>query len=248
MLLAYEGTRYQGFGLQPGLLTIQGVLEQALAGALGHPVRVTPAGRTDAGVHAVGQVVSFETGSPVPARAMPALLNARLPYDVVAGRAHDAPSGFDARRSARRRVYRYSLWTDEYETLLSRRFAHHCPRPLDLEAMNEAAARLCGTHDFSSFIGGAAEEPFPRSPVRRVERARWRREGRWLHFDCTANAFGRHMVRGIVGTLIWVGRGRLTPDGFEELLRARDRRAAGPNAPARGLTLRRVDYPRQESL
>jgi tRNA pseudouridine38-40 synthase len=114
--------------------------------------------------------------------------------------------------------------------------------------MNAAAGVLRGVHDFSSFISGVAEEPRPKSPVRRMFTARWRRQGEWLHFTCTANAFGRHMVRGIAGTLLRVGQRRLTPEEFAGILEARDRRAAGPNAPGKGLTLQRVDYPRQESL
>jgi tRNA pseudouridine38-40 synthase len=240
--LAYEGTRFSGFGLQPGRLTVQGVLEEALAGVLGEPVRVTAAGRTDAGVHARRQVVSFATSARLPAAALGAALRSRLPEDVIALGAGDADPAFDARRCAVRRHYRYSIWTAEAPSLCWRRFSLHWTERLDEERMNAAAAELTGRHDFSSFIGRAAQEPAERSAVRTVARAGWRRRGDLLHFECSADAFARHMVRNMVGTLLWVGRGRLAPADVSDILAARDRRAAGPTAPARGLTLMQVDY------
>lgn len=245
--LAYEGTRFSGFGLQPGRLTVQAVLEDALGDLLGHPVRVTPAGRTDAGVHAHGQVVSFRTQAPLPAAAIGRALRARLPEDVIAGHGAEAPSDFDARRSARRRHYRYSIWTAEVPSLGWRRFSLHHVGRLNEERMNTAAAALRGRHDFASFVGHAGREPGGRCAVRSVERAAWARQGDLLHFDCSADAFARHMVRNFVGTLLWVGRGRLAPGDVPDILAARDRRAAGPTAPAHGLTLMHVDYDDQGS-
>lgn len=244
--LEYEGTRYHGFALQPGLLTIQGVLEEVLATVVGHPVRVTPAGRTDAGVHARGQVISFQTTSRIPAEAISRALNARLPCDIVAGASTEAAPDFDARRAARRRTYRYAIWNGARPNLWVRRYSWHVPHRLDLAAMQTASELAVGRHDFTSFIGRAAEETREKSPVRTVYAARWSRDGDMLYFDCTADAFGRHMVRNLVGTLLWVGTGRLESAGFRQILQARDRRAAGPTAPAHGLTLMNVDYDDQE--
>lgn len=242
MALEYEGTRYRGFALQPGLPTVQGVVEGVLSGVLGHPVRVTPGGRTDAGVHARGQVLSFRTESPLPADVISRAANARLPDDIVAGPSLQADEGFDARRSARRRHYRYSIWNGQRPNLWWRRYSYHQPERLDEQAMDAAAAGLIGRHDFSSFIGHAAQQPPGSSPIRALERAEWSRDGDALHFDCWADAFARHMVRSLVGTLLLVGRGRLSAAEVRPVLDARDRRAAGPTAPAVGLTLMNVEY------
>lgn len=245
--LAYEGAGYSGFGLQPGRRTVQGVLESALAELLGEATRVTAAGRTDAGVHARGQVVSFRTGARLPAPAVARALAARLPEDVIAGPSREAEPGFDARRSARRRHYRYAIWRGERPSLCWRRYSLHLPGRLDLAAMEEAAGALVGRHDFASFVGHAARDPAERSTVRTLERATWRRNGDLLRFECSADAFARHMVRNLVGTLLCVGRGRMRPDDLPEIIARRDRRAAGPTAPPHGLTLMRVDYDEQES-
>ena len=247
MELAYEGTGFSGFVLQPGRRTVQAVLETALAAVLGHEVRVTPAGRTDAGVHARGQVVSFRTEARLPARAIARALAGRLPDDVIAGPSSEARPGFDARRSARRRHYRYSIWGGERPSLCWRRYSLHLPTTLDVGAMQEAARALVGRHDFASFIGHAAQDAPGATSVRRVERAEWTQRDELLHFECSADAFARHMVRNMVGTLLRVGQGRWRVDDVERVLRARDRRTAGPTAPAHGLTLMKVDYDDQES-
>jgi tRNA pseudouridine38-40 synthase len=243
--LAYEGTRYHGFGLQPNRRTIQEVLEEALVQSLGERVRVTAAGRTDAGVHASGQVVSFTTrGRLAPAELLRAA-NAHLPEDVLVYAAAEAPPDLDARRSALRRDYRYLIWNDPLPNLWWRRWSWHLWDSLDLAAMEMAADLLLGTHDFASFLGHRSQEPAGRTTVRTVERAEWWQEGSLIGFEITANAFLRHMVRGIVGTLIEVGRGRLEPAQFGTILEAEDRRQAGPNAPPQGLILTGVDYPEQ---
>ena len=247
MALEYDGTCYYGFARQPRLPTIQGVMERALAELLGHPVRVTPGGRTDAGVHARGQVLSFRTEARMPAEAISPAVNARLPGDIVAGAVRAASPGFDARRSARRRHYRYSVWNRDRPNLWLRRYSLQVAGALNETAMAEAAATLLGRHDFTSFIGHAAQQPQASSPVRTIERAQWSREGDLLNFDCSADGFARHMVRTIVGTLLWVGRGRLSREQFGHVLAARDRRTAGPTVPPGGLTLVRVDYDDRES-
>lgn len=242
--LEYEGTRYHGFSLQPGLLTVQSVLESALVTIIGEPVRVTAAGRTDAGVHARGQVVSFRTSARLPVTAVSRALNTRLPDDIVVGGAAEVEACFDARRSATRRDYRYSVWNGSRPNLWWRRFSVHLPGLLDVDALNEASIALLGRHDFSSFIGQAGAESGSVQPLRSLKRAEWSREADMLHFDCAADAFARHMVRNIVGTLLQKrGRRTISAEDLRDILKARDRRAAGPTAPARGLTLMSVEYP-----
>jgi tRNA pseudouridine38-40 synthase len=226
---------------------VQGVLEEALAAALGEDVRVTPAGRTDTGVHANGQVVSFATDGRLGGVELVRATNACLPSDVLALRAAEMPADFDARRAALRRHYRYVIWNAPLPNLWARHLSWHVPGHLDLAAMQEAAARLVGRHDFASFAGQAAREPLGRSTTRTVERACWSRRGAALVFRITADAFLRHMVRGIVGTLLQVGRGKLAAEDVEAILASADRRRAGPNAPPIGLILVGVDYPQRFS-
>ncbi|MFN8633370.1 MAG: tRNA pseudouridine(38-40) synthase TruA [Chloroflexota bacterium] len=241
--LAYEGTRYHGFGLQPSRRTIQEVLEEALARSLGERVRVTAAGRTDAGVHASGQVIGFATRGHLAPETLVRAANAHLPDDVLVTAAAEMPPAWDARRSALRRHYRYHIWSHRLPSLWWRRWSWHLTDRPDLDAMNVASAQLLGTHDFASFLGHRSQEPAGRTTVRTVERAQWWQEGDLLGFEIVANAFLRHMVRGIVGTLVEVGRGRLDPAHFGQILETRDRREAGPNAPPHGLILTGVDYP-----
>lgn len=243
LLLSYEGTDFHGFGVQPNRRTVQEVLEEALARSLGERVRVAVAGRTDAGVHASGQVVSFSTRGRLAAPELLRAANAHLPDDVQVHDAAEMPPTFDARRSARRRHYRYLLWSHQRPNLWWRRWAWHVTDLPDLPRMQAAADELVGTHDFASFLGHRSQEPAGRTTVREVQRAAWWRESELIGFEITANAFLRHMVRGIVGTLIEVGRGRLEPAQFGSILEAVDRRRAGPNAPAHGLILTGVDYP-----
>jgi tRNA pseudouridine38-40 synthase len=158
-------------------------------------------------------VLSFRTESGLPCEVIGRALASRLPDDVVAGPSYDADPGFDARRSARWRHYRYTIWNKERANLWWRRYSLHVPDRLDESAMGQAAAALLGRHDFSSFVGHAAQQPRYSGAVRTVQRADWLREGDLLHFDCCADAFARHMVRNVVGTLLSVGRGRTRPAG-----------------------------------
>jgi tRNA pseudouridine38-40 synthase len=243
--LEYQGTRYRGFARQPGQLTVQGVLESALSGLLDQPVSVTPAGRTDTGVHALGQVVSFQTAARLPAEAVSRALRARLPADIVALESCEAPAGFDARRWARSRSYRYTVLNRDRPSLWWRPYSLHLAESLDLARLRGAAAALVGRRDFTSFVGQASQQPGSNA-TRRVLQADWRRDGDLLHFECRADSFARHMVRNMVGTMLEVGRGRLDSGALERIVAARDRRAAGPTAPAQGLTLMHVEYDDQE--
>jgi tRNA pseudouridine38-40 synthase len=245
LALEYDGTAYRGFGIQPAAPTIQGVLEAALAATLGHSTRVVAGGRTDSGVHAVGQVVSLQTSARLDTEAVRRATNARLPADVRVRAVVEAPEGFDARRSALWRHYRYTLWRDAAPNIWWQRYSHHLSGPLDLGAMRRASRRLEGRHDFAAFATHQGQNA-PGSTVRRVIAARWRTDGAFWHFDVTADAFLRHMVRSMVGTLLLVGRGDLALREIAVLLRERDRRRAGPTVSAAGLTLMEIAYPGAE--
>lgn len=239
LILEYEGTAYHGWQVQPGLPTIQGVLQATLARIAGAPVQVTGAGRTDAGVHALGQVASFSANLRLDAPTLRRALNASLPPDIVVCGAEEAPPEFDARRSARSKTYRYTLLCRDYPSARLARHSLHIPYPLDAEAMAEAARLVTGTHDFSAFRAGTCTA---RMPVRTVLEASWRTMGDLCHFEITANAFLQHMVRILVGTFLEVGRGKRAPAEVAEILASRDRRRAGKTAPPQGLCLVRVHY------
>jgi tRNA pseudouridine38-40 synthase len=240
-VVEYEGTAYQGWQLQPGNQTVQAVLEQALATALREPVRVRGAGRTDAGVHAAGQVAALRvTQVPEDLGRLRKSLNALTPDDVAVREITVADDAFDPRRHARSRLYEYRILHAPAPSPFWRRWAWHLPYPLDVEAMATAAATLGGEHDFAAFCAADAEPV--RSTVRRVLASTLARDGDLLVYRIEANAFLKHMVRNIVGTLVEVGRGERPTDAMTTLLAGRDRTRAGATAPPHGLTLVAVRY------
>jgi tRNA pseudouridine38-40 synthase len=239
LILEYEGTAYHGWQVQPGLATIQGVLQATLTRIAGIPVEVTGAGRTDAGVHALGQVASFAADLRLDPLTLRKALNANLPLDIVVCCVEEAPPDFDARRSARSRTYRYTILRRDYPSAWLARHSLYVPYPLDAGAMADAARMLIGTHDFSAFRAGTCAAA---TPVRSVVDASWRVAGDLLHFEITANAFLQHMVRIILGTLLEVGRGKRTPSEVAMILVSRERRRAGKTAPPHGLCLVEVHY------
>lgn len=233
--MAYDGTAYAGFQVQPNARTVQGEIERALAEICAAPVRITGAGRTDAGVHATGQVIDFRTASALDGHTMERGVNALLDEDIAISELEPVGEGFHARFSATGRTYEYRIRNAPVRAPLERLREHWLPGPLDLAAMAEASQLLLGRHDFAAFAAGVSGE-------RTVRRAVWSSEDGIQRFEIEADAFLRGMVRGIVGTLLWVGRGKITVDRFAEVLRSRDRAWAGPSAPARGLCLVRVTY------
>lgn len=239
LTVAYVGTRFAGWQVQPGRETIQGLLEERLSAMLGETVRLAGAGRTDAGVHARGQVANFLSGSRIPAEGLRRGLNARLPEDIAVMKVEEAPPAFHARADARWKEYRYRMMRGEALSPFIAPFTAAVHGPLDAAAMREAAERLAGRHDFTSFCPAQSEIE---DKVRTVFLSEVREDGEGLEYRVRAEGFLRHMVRTMVGTLVAVGRGRLMPGSIDAILAARDRRAAGPVAPARGLTLESVSY------
>ncbi|MGE0599087.1 MAG: tRNA pseudouridine(38-40) synthase TruA [Dehalococcoidia bacterium] len=237
--VSYDGTAFAGSQIQPNARTVQQELETAAAVLFGSPTRVAMAGRTDSGVHAIGQVAAFTAETRHAATTVRKALNANLPEDVSVRAVREVPEGFDPRRWARKRWYRYTVANGESREPLSRRTAWYIEGNLDLRAMQAGAAALAGKRDFSAFSGPLEPE---RTPVRTVFTAGWSCESSTLLFDIEADAFLPQMVRRIVGSLIRVGRGTAT---VEEIVRLLEQAAPGSMAhvaPAHGLCLQRVWY------
>jgi tRNA pseudouridine38-40 synthase len=214
----------------------------AIARVTGLPTRVVGAGRTDAGVHATGQVVSFQTTSRLGVSALQAALNAVLPEDVAVVSAAEAPPGFHARFSARSREYRYTIWNAPERPVVGRQYVYHWRSYLDATAMDQAARVLVGRHDFAAFAGSMRATERAASTVRTLFRLHCWRENQRVIVEAVADAFLPHMVRNLVGTLVPVGMHRATVDDVRAILASRDRRRAGVTVPARGLCLTRVEY------
>jgi len=236
--LAYDGSGFRGYAHQEGLRTVQGTLEEALDTVLEGPVETAVAGRTDAGVHARGQVVSVRVGSPVDPERLARSLNGLVGPEIAVRAVTEVDDGFDARFSARWRRYRYSMSTGTAPDPLSRGYVWHVGPRLDREAMFVAAAGFVGEHDFSAFCRSAEGK----SNVRRVEEARWEADGDRLHFWIRANAFCHQMARSLVGLCYDVGR-RFTPvESVGEIVESGDRSRVATVAPPHGLILWEVGY------
>ena len=241
LTIEYEGTHYLGWQRQPQGMTVQQALEEAIERVTGVVTSVTGAGRTDARVHARGQVANFRTESKLAVERLQGALNAVLPRDIVVLTAEDVSDDFHSRFSAQSKLYQYTIWNGRVRPALDRKFAWHLRWPLDLERMQEAANLLLGKHDFAGFESANAES---NTTVRTVSHASWKREDpSKLIFAIEADAFLYNMVRAIVGTLVDVGRGKVPTQRVAEILESGDRRLAGPTAPPHGLCLMAVRYP-----
>jgi tRNA pseudouridine38-40 synthase len=238
--LQYDGTEYVGWQRQSNGKSIQEALETAIEALTGVRSRVEGAGRTDAGVHALGQVACFNTSSSIPAERMHFALNTELPSDIIVNRARKVPKGWDPRRNAVERRYRYTLDLGRTPRVTTRRYAYHIHRKLDVSAMIAAAHYFVGRHDFGAFRSADCDADHA---VRTIRVSEFQSKGRYLHYHIHGHAFLRNMVRIIVGTLIEVGLGKRTVENVQWTLETRDRTVAGPTAPAKGLCLVRVLYP-----
>ncbi|MGH8284566.1 MAG: tRNA pseudouridine(38-40) synthase TruA [Steroidobacteraceae bacterium] len=239
--LEYVGTAFAGWQTQSELRTVQQCAELALSRIADHPVALVCAGRTDAGVHALGQVAHFDTTAERSPRSWMLGANGHLPNDVSVAWARPVPDHFHARYSAHSRTYRYVILNRGARSALAAARAALVHRPLDIERMRAGAAFLHGEQDFSAFRAADCQA---RSPVRRLEPLTVERSGDWVTIDATANAFLHHMVRNLAGLLIAIGTGDAAPEWAQEVLSGRDRTRGAPTAPAEGLYLHHVTYPR----
>ncbi len=242
LTISYDGTDFNGWQTQPGFRTVQETLEKAIAELTGDErIRLNASGRTDAGVHAVGQVANFHTASAYPSEVILRAVNARLPADVILREGIEVPEAFDANRDAVRKLYRYIIHDGPVPDLFLRRYSCHSQHPLDAAAMRGAAECLKGRHDFRCF---ESEWPNRASSVRTITHLALSRLGDWLWLDVEADGFLYNMVRAIAGTLMNVGRGYWPEAQVAEILETGERKLAGPTAPAAGLFLMRVTYER----
>ena len=240
LVIEYEGTNYQGWQVQPKGSTIQGTIEEKLALLTGETICLVASGRTDAGVHAFGQVAHFKTKGKMDVQSIQRALNSLLPPDILIQRAEEVEEGFHARKHSKSKVYEYRILNRNLRSVFHRGYAWHIPRKLDFEEMKKAARNLIGEHDFSSFRSVGSPT---RTAIRRVIRVEWKkaRDG-LIRFEIEANGFLKQMVRAMVGTLVEVGKGKMSAEEFRRVLYSKDRKRAGPTAPAHGLFLKEVKY------
>ena len=239
LTLAYDGTDFHGWQIQPNLRTVQGELQQAFQKLFNHDVSITGSGRTDAGVHAHRQVANIQTIRTMDCGAVRWGANALLPREIRILAVEEADSEFHARHSARSKTYEYRLWRGSVVSPFECRYVYACRYPLDAEEMDRGAAQFLGTHDFTSFCATATEVE---DRTRTIYEATWHRSGEEWVFRIRGNGFLQYMVRTISGTLVQIGRGRLRVEQLPEIFEAKDRRLAGPSLPAHGLHLIEVEY------
>lgn len=239
LVLEYDGTRYAGWQRQPDQPTIQGAIEQTIQQVSGATAAVIGAGRTDAGVHAHGQVASFRAERDWSTADWMRALNAVLPDDIAVQSAALMPDAFHARHDAKGKLYRYRILNRSAKPTIDRAFLWHVYKPLNDAAMQQAASLLVGRHNFSSFEGSLTDN---QDPICHLQRLSIARRGDQIEIDAYADRFLKHMVRAIVGTLVEVGRGKRTPDKLSAILNRHDRTAAGQTAPPHGLSLMQVEY------
>lgn len=240
LTIEYDGTNYFGWQIQPKGETIQGVIEERLKKITSEHVHLIGAGRTDSGVHALGQVANFKTNSNIDIFSLKRALNSLLPEDIVIKKVEEVDLGFNARKHAKTKVYEYRILNRETPSVFLRRFTWHIPYKLNLGEIKKATEILIGEHDFSSFRSSGSTA---KNSIRKIFRAEWKRSRDGLVlFEIEANGFLKQMVRSIVGTLIEVGRGKIDVETFKKILESKDRRKAGPTAPANALILKEVKY------
>jgi tRNA pseudouridine38-40 synthase len=246
IMLAYDGFDFHGWQVQPGLVTVQGLLSDAIERVTGERMLPQGSGRTDAGVHALAQVASCAIESPIPTANLVIALNDLLPPAVRVLTIEEAKPDFHARASAKAKTYRYRIWRGAVCPPFFARYVYYHPYPLDESAIAESAAAVVGEHDFTSFAAvdpeRGATNPEEVSNLRTVFSSAWQRQGEELIYTVRGNGFLHHMVRNLVGTFLLVGKGTLRPQDTGRILEDKNRSAAGPTAPAHGLYLVGVEY------
>lgn len=240
IIIAYDGTDYVGWQTQNNGVAVQEVIEKAIFEVTGERTSLQGSGRTDSGVHARAQVAHFDTAARMAADKFAIALNTHLPADVRVLYSEEADPGFHARFSAKEKQYRYFVQTGPHADVFARKYALHAYMPLDLNVMNEAAALVMGTHDFSAFMSTGREVE---TAVRTISLSQWEKQGKFLVYTVQGNGFLYNMVRILVGTMVGMGSGRIPADSMEKALSTLSRKDAGPTAPAHGLVLWRVKYP-----
>lgn len=237
--VAYDGTKYSGWQIQQNSETVAGVLTKELKRLLGEDILLIGASRTDAGVHAMGNICVFDTESEIPGEKFCYALNHSLPEDIVIQRSCEVPSDFHPRKIKCKKTYEYRIWNADHIQPFNRKYTYFVYKKLDVEKMKEAAGYITGTHDFTAFCSIHTVIP---DHVRTIYEAEVFKEGNLITFRITGNGFLYNMVRIIAGTLVQVGLGEKTPESIKDILASEDRSNAGPTAPALGLMLMRIDY------
>jgi tRNA pseudouridine38-40 synthase len=237
--LSYDGTNYSGWQRQANAVAVQGIVEDTLTKICKERITVIGSGRTDAGVHALGQVVSFRTSCRIPADRLAYALNSLLPSDIIAREGQNAPADFNARHSAKEKLYRYIIYNNPIPSPFFRLYAWHIPIQLDFAAMVQAAECFTGTHDFSAFCAAGGAQV---NPVRSISFSGWRRLGDMLEYEVSGTGFLYHMVRNMVGTMVDIGKKKLQSDAVPSILAGKQRSMAGVTAPPQGLYLVSVMY------
>ena len=240
LVIEYDGTNYLGWQVQAKGLTIQGMIEEKLKLLTGESVRLIGSGRTDAGAHAFGQVAHFKVQNRMDVGTIQKAINSLLPPDIVIKKVEEVEENFHARKQARSKVYEYRILNQSIRPVFHRGYAWHIVQKLDMEEMKKATQKLVGENDFSSFRSTGTPT---KTAIRKVFRAEWKRgRGGLIRFEIEASGFLKQMVRAIVGTLVEVGRGKISSEEFPRILESKDRKEAGPTAPAQGLFLKEVKY------
>ena len=239
LTVAYDGTAYCGWQVQPNEITIEGVLNKVLSEFLNEDIQVTGASRTDSGVHALGNVAVFDTQARMPAEKMSYALNQRLPKDIVIRNSCEVPEDFHPRHCDCIKTYEYRIYNDEFQNPVTRLYAHFVYRHLNLEDMRKAASYIIGEHDFKSFCASGSQV---KETVRTIYSLDIIEENKLITIRIRGNGFLYNMVRIIAGTLINVGTGLIKPEAVKQIIEAKDRTKAGPTAPANGLTLAEIKY------
>lgn len=243
--VAYEGTHYHGWQIQPGnVATIEGVLNETLTALTGEEIQVIGASRTDAGVHALGNVAVFDTKSPIPGEKFSYALNQRLPEDIVVQESKEVSSGFHPRYEKCWKTYQYSILNRRFPLPEYRNTAMFYYGNLDVERMRDACQAFVGEHDFAGFCSAGAQV---QTTVRTIYDLHIEKEGEMIRIQVRGNGFLYNMVRIIAGTLLEVGKGNIPPENIGEIIQSGDRKKAGPTAPAKGLTLMEICYDSEES-